>query len=67
MEVEHLIELLESCNLKIESIEGMNWIPLPLKSNSKFVKVFEFIERNLGLSKIISQSPWLLISVKKNT
>jgi len=43
----------------------MNWLPLPLSSNSKLVHIFEYLERNLHLKKWHSQSPWLLFSIKK--
>jgi len=57
--------ILSSCGLEIDCVEGMNWMPLPLSSNSIFVYVFEFIEKHLKLNSWISQSPWLMISVKK--
>ena len=58
--------LLDKHNLKIERIEGMNWIPLPLTSNSWLVPVFAFIEKRFKLYKWINQSPMWLIAVKKN-
>jgi len=52
-------------SFEIVDIKGMNWMPLPLASNSRLVYLFEFFEKWLGLSKWHSQSPWLLISIKK--
>lgn len=60
-----LKDTLKKCNLAIEYVEGMNWIPFPLTSNSKFVTFFEYVEKILMLKKWHSQSPWLLISIKK--
>jgi SAM-dependent methyltransferase len=53
-------------SFEIVDMKGMNWMPLPLSSNSRFVYLFEFFEKWLGLSKWYSQSPWLLISIKKH-
>ena len=57
--------LLLKHNFELVSIEGMYWIPLPVTSDSKLVLVFEFIEKVFRLRKWVSQSPWLLLSVKK--
>lgn len=65
MELSELKVLLDKCNFEIVKMEGMNWIPLPLSSNSKLVAIFEYIEKILNLKNWYSQSPWLLISVKK--
>jgi len=65
VQFEKLISLLRRHNFEIDKIEGMNWLPLPLSSNSKLVHVFEYLERNLHLKKWHSQSPWLLFSIKK--
>jgi len=54
-------------NFEIEDIEGFNWMPLPLYSNSRLVYLFEFIERVFKLKNWYSQSPWLLLSIKKTT
>jgi len=65
MELHEFKTLLRACNFEIENMEGMNWIPLPLGSNSIFVSVFEKIEQVFGLWKWYSQSPWILFSVKR--
>lgn len=66
IKIREMREIIESKGLRIDSLEGFNWIPLPLKwSNSPLVNVFAFIEKTLGLNKLYSQSPWLMVSVKK--
>jgi SAM-dependent methyltransferase len=61
-----LKQLLTRLNFEIVDMEGMNWIPLPLTSNSPFVTLFEKLEKVLGLKKWYSQSPWILFSIKKS-
>jgi 2-polyprenyl-3-methyl-5-hydroxy-6-metoxy-1,4-benzoquinol methylase len=61
-----LKKIIELNNLKIVEIKGMNWIPFPLSSNSIFVPFFAWIENVLCLNRWIAQSPWLLISVRKD-
>jgi len=65
MNMENFRELLKRNGLEIEKMEGMNWMPLPMRANGILVDVFAFLERTLRLNKWHSQSPWLLISVKK--
>jgi 2-polyprenyl-3-methyl-5-hydroxy-6-metoxy-1,4-benzoquinol methylase len=65
--IKELIKILSGCNLEIENMSGMNWIPLPLSSNSRLVSFFEKIEKILRLEKWYSQSPWILMSIKKQT
>lgn len=65
MKLSDLKVLLNKCNFEIEKMEGMNWIPLSLASNSKLVPFFEYIEKKLKLYNWFSQSPWIMISVKK--
>lgn len=65
MELNEFKRLLRKCDFEIDSMEGMNWIPLPLVSNSIFVQFFEKIEQHFKLRKWHSQSPWILFSVKK--
>ena len=60
-----LKKILADCQFKIESVEGMNWIPFPLNSNSKMINLFAYVEEKLNLNKWYSQSPWLLLSVRK--
>lgn len=62
---EELEEILTQNRFEIEAIEGMNWIPLPLNSDSILVNTFSFIEKKLNLKKWQSQSPWLLIMAKR--
>lgn len=67
MNLRDLKKLLNYCGLEIEVMEGMNWMPLPVKSNSILVGPLAFSERIFKLNKWFSQSPWLLISAKKIT
>ncbi|MDD4992412.1 MAG: class I SAM-dependent methyltransferase [Paludibacter sp.] len=62
---DELKSILKKYSFDIVEMKGMNWLPLPLSSNSRLVWLFEFFEKWLGLSKWYSQSPWLLISIKK--
>jgi len=65
MSISNLIKTLYKSNLEVDKIEGMNWIPLPLSSNSILVTFFAIIENIFKLKNWHSQSPWLLIAVKK--
>lgn len=58
-------KLLNRCGLEVEVMEGMNWMPLPVRSNSVFVGPLAFSERAFKLNKWYTQSPWLLISAKR--
>jgi 2-polyprenyl-3-methyl-5-hydroxy-6-metoxy-1,4-benzoquinol methylase len=60
-----LFNLLENKGWVVEKVDGMNWIPLKLSSNSIWVDFFIKIERIFRLNRWLSQSPWLLISVRK--
>ena len=42
--------ILTKSNFKIVEMQGMNWMPLPLSSNSRLVYLFEFIEKWFGFS-----------------
>jgi len=65
MELNEFKALLKRNNFEIDCMEGMNWIPLPLGSNSILVTLFENVESFFKLKKWHSQSPWILFSVKK--
>jgi len=65
--LKELTAVLNKHGLKIDQIEGMNWIPLPLSSNSKFAKLFELFEQVFYLKRWLAQSPWWLISIKKSS
>lgn len=67
IKIKELTKILSDCNFKIENMSGMNWIPLPLSSNSRLVSFFERIEKILRLEKWHSQSPWILMSIRKTT
>jgi hypothetical protein len=63
--IEDIFAKLNSNDFEIVEIEGMNWIPLPLSSNSILVDIFKTIEKKIKLYRWINQSPWLMICVKK--
>lgn len=66
IDYERVEQLLHENNLKITNVKGFNWVPIPLTmSNSILVNFFSAIERSFRLDKLISQSPWLLISASK--
>ena len=65
MSLKSLKLLLKKHNLEIVNMEGFNWLPLPLSSNSKLVLFFEFIETVFKFKYWYSQSPWLLLSISK--
>ncbi len=65
MNLKDFKSLLKRYGFEIEMMEGMNWMPLPVKSNSIFVGPLASIEKGFKLNRWYSQSPWLLISIKK--
>ena len=65
LELTEFKSLLSKNNFQIDKMEGMNWIPLTLGSNSILVLLFEKTEKLFRLLKWYSQSPWILFSVKK--
>ncbi|GAB1414659.1 hypothetical protein MASR2M117_00650 [Paludibacter sp.] len=67
MKISELKEMLNNCDLEIDTMEGMNWIPFSLTSNNILVSVFAFIEKVFRLRYWFAQSPWLMISVNKKT
>ena len=62
-----LKKLLLRKGFEIKEIRGFNWMPFPVNSNSPLVNFCSFLEKNLKLYKWYSQSPWMLISIKKNS
>ena len=60
-----LYKTIDSIGFKIERMEGFNWMPFRVNSDTFLVKWFSKLEELLSLDKIITQSPCILISVKK--
>lgn len=65
IDLKALRTLLDKCNLQIDDVSGMYWMPLSRTSNSCLVSVFETIEKIFRLEKWYAQSPMILISVKQ--
>lgn len=63
--IEEVISKLQNNFFEIIEIDGFNWLPLSLSSNSIFVRFFEIIESLFKLNRILNQSPWLMICAKK--
>jgi len=68
---EHVMKTREYCaacnklGFDVLSMRGMMWTPFMVNSNSPLVPVFANLERVLGLSAIHSQSPWILIAIRR--
>jgi ubiquinone/menaquinone biosynthesis C-methylase UbiE len=65
MRIKDIKALMEKNNLIIQTMEGMNWMPFSVVSNSPLVNLFSSMEKILGLHRWHAQSPWLLIAVEK--
>ncbi len=65
--LEDINSFLSKYTLKVETVEGFYWLPFKLNSNNLLIEFFIYIEKLLKLKKYISQSPWLMISIIKNT
>jgi len=65
IKLNELNHILQKYNLEINNMSGFNWLPLPLTSNSRLVLFFGLIEKVFRLDKWYSQSPWILMSIKK--
>lgn len=63
--IKELYRILNEAGLKIVALDGFNWLPFPLSSNSILIPIFITIEKLFRLNRWHSQSPWLMISVKK--
>lgn len=60
-----LYKTIDSIGFKIQRMEGFNWMPFRVNSDTFLIKWFSKLEELLSLDKIITQSPNILISVKK--
>ncbi len=57
--------LIRNKGFEILRIEGFNWMPFKVNSNSIFVNLFALIEKIFFLKKWIRQSPWYLFACKR--
>lgn len=60
-----LYKTIDAIGFKIERMEGFNWMPFRVNSDMFLVDWFSKLEETLSLGKIITQSPCILVSVKK--
>ena len=58
-------KLISETGYKIINVEGYNWIPLRVNSNSKCVNFFAMIEKILNLKQITRFSPEIMFWIKK--
>jgi 2-polyprenyl-3-methyl-5-hydroxy-6-metoxy-1,4-benzoquinol methylase len=60
------LDILNNRSFHVIDVNGFNWIPLKVNSNSFLVPFFIFIEKYFLLNKWLLQSPELLIAAGKN-
>jgi hypothetical protein len=65
MKTQYYLDACGAAGFEILALRGLMWMPVAVNSNSFLVPVFEHIERFFQLSSIYSQSPWLLIAVRR--
>jgi 2-polyprenyl-3-methyl-5-hydroxy-6-metoxy-1,4-benzoquinol methylase len=65
--IDDIKQIIGNRTLTLEEVKGFYWLPFKLNSNNFSIDFFITIERLLGLKYFISQSPWLIISLKKTT
>ncbi len=56
---------LRTAGFELLSVEGYVWMPFSVRSDSRFVPLFESIERALHLNRWVGQSPWLLLAAQR--
>lgn len=59
--------IIEGAQFRIDRVDGFVWCPCRLDSNNLLVDVCAAAEKTLRLNRFISQSPWLLYAVRKNS
>jgi cyclopropane fatty-acyl-phospholipid synthase-like methyltransferase len=64
-QIDKLKNIIREAGLKIDAIQGFNWVPLSVSSDSILVDAFAKIEKSLMLGKIESLSPLLMYSLVK--
>ncbi len=67
LSLDEFTALLQKHQFRIMSIQGFNWIPLTVNSDSVLVECFAHVERTFRLDRWLSQSPWLLVACTKNS
>lgn len=58
-------KIISKTGYKMINVEGYNWIPLRVNSNSKLVNFFAVMEKILNLQKITRFSPELMFWIQK--
>jgi SAM-dependent methyltransferase len=56
---------LRTAGLDVESERGLCWFPFTRTSDSRLVPVCVAIEERLGLSRLVTLSPWVLVTASK--
>ncbi len=62
-----VIKSLEASGFKVTSKMGYNWLPFGRVSESVFVGFFAGLERLIGLRKVPSLSPWVMLHAVKSS
>ncbi len=57
---------LAKADFKVRRKQGYNWLPFGRTSENPLVPLFAFTERILGLRRIPSLSPWVMVQAIKN-
>ncbi len=57
--------LAADAGLDVYALRGMMWTPLTVTSDSRLVTLFARVEVALGLDRVHSQSPWLLMAARR--
>lgn len=59
--VREATNLIEANEFQLRSVRGYNWIPGHRESDSFMIPLYAAIEQRLGLRKLASLSPWVLL------
>jgi ubiquinone/menaquinone biosynthesis C-methylase UbiE len=61
-----IMKNLSRAGFKVRKKQGYNWLPFGRTSENRLVPLFAFTEMILGLRRIPSLSPWVMIHAKKS-
>lgn len=60
-----LLQSLPKHGFTVHAVRGYNWIPFSRKSNSVFIRVAAALEQRLGLHRLYTVSPKILLAARK--